>query len=110
MRQAESQLVPDTARTSAYYRNIDASSGLTTRSLIAVPLIVSERVIGVLEVINKQNGMFERADVDLLEDIAGTAAVALENARLYEQTRRRMNDLGTLLDASAAIVFDAGFW
>ena len=103
VRQAESQLVPDTSQDERFYRNIDASSGLTTRSLIAVPLIVSERVIGVLEVINKQNGMFERADVDLLEDIAGTAAVALENARLYEQTRRRMNDLGTLLDASAAV-------
>ncbi len=102
-REATSQLVDDTGRDSRFYRDIDVSSGLTTRSLIAVPLIVSDRVIGVLEVINKQSGAFNRLDVELLENIAGTAAVALENARLYDQTRRRLKDVGTLLDSSAAV-------
>lgn len=102
-REATSQLVADTGKDSRFYRNIDASSGLTTQTLIAVPLIVSDRVIGVLEVINKQHGAFNRLDVELLENIAGTAAVALENARLYDQTRRRLKDVGTLLDSSAAV-------
>ncbi|GAB4571192.1 MAG: hypothetical protein Kow0077_07230 [Anaerolineae bacterium] len=103
VREAKSQLVEDTALDERFYRDVDQSSGLHTRSIVAVPLIVSERVIGVLEVINKLEGRFDHVDVDLLESIAGTAAVAIENARLFEQTRRRLNDLGTLLDASAAV-------
>jgi PAS domain S-box-containing protein len=103
VREARSQLVEDASQDSRFYEGIDHSSGLTTRSLIAVPLIVAEQVVGVLEVINKQSGGFDHVDVELLESIAGTAAVAIENARLFEQTRRRLNDLGTLLDASAAV-------
>ena len=102
-REARSQLVPDTNRDERFYRNIDRSTGLTTRSLIAVPLIVSDRVIGVLEVVNKLEGTFDQVDVELLESIAGTAAIAIQNARLFDQTRRRLNELGTLLDASAAV-------
>ncbi len=103
VREATSQLVVDTAYDDRFYRDIDAYSGLTTRSLIAVPLIVADQVIGVLEVVNKRAGTFDRADMELLESIAGTAAVAIENSRLFEQTRRQLNDLGTLLDASAAV-------
>ncbi len=102
-REATSQLVEDTSRDERFYHKIDDLTGMSTRSLIAVPLIVTDRVIGVLEAINKRVGTFDRMDMDLLESIAGTAAVAIENARLFEQTRRRLNDLGTLLDASAAV-------
>jgi PAS domain S-box-containing protein len=102
-REAKSQLVSDASRDERFYGAIDDSSGVTTRSIIAVPLIVSDRVIGVLETINKLSGEFDRVDLDLMESIAGTAAVAIENARLFDQTRRRLNDLGTLLDASAAV-------
>lgn len=103
VREAKSQLVSDTDVDERFYQAIDQSSGLTTQSLIAVPLIVTDQVIGVLEVINKLDGKFDHVDVDLMESIAGTAAVAIENARLFEQTRQRLNDLGTLLDASAAV-------
>ncbi|MBN2469876.1 MAG: GAF domain-containing protein [Anaerolineae bacterium] len=103
VREAKSQLVEDTSLDERFYVDIDHTSGLTTRSIIAVPLIVTDQVIGVLEVVNKQVGVFDHVDVDLLESVAGTAAVAIENARLFEQTRRRLNDLGTLLDASAAV-------
>jgi PAS domain S-box-containing protein len=102
-REATSQLVADTEQDERFYQHIDHQSGLTTQSLLAVPLIISDRVIGVLEAINRQHGTFSRMDVELLESIAGSAAVAIENARLFEQTRQRLNDLGTLLDASAAV-------
>ncbi len=103
VREARSQLVEDTSLDDRFYVDVDHSSGLTTHSIVAVPLIVTDQVIGVLEVVNKKVGVFDHVDVDLLESIAGTAAVAIENARLFEQTRRRLNDLGTLLDASAAV-------
>ncbi len=102
-REAKSQLVQDTTKDNRFFSDIDQSSGIKTQSLIAVPLIVSDTVIGVLEVINKKGSIFDQVDIDLLESIAGTAAIAIEKARLFEQTRRRLIDLGTLLDASAAV-------
>jgi serine phosphatase RsbU (regulator of sigma subunit) len=66
-----------------FYTAADADSGFTTDSVLAVPLIVNDRTIGVLEVFNKPGG-FGQADADLLTAIGASAAVALENARLYQ--------------------------
>ncbi len=58
-----------------------------TQSLIAVPLIAKNVVIGVLEVLNKTDGTpFIQADSDLLTTFSGQAAVAIENARLFRMT------------------------
>lgn len=102
-REAKAQLVADAGRDPRFYRDIDHSTGLLTRSLVAAPMVVSDRVIGVLEVVNKKAGAFDLDDMELLESLASTAAIAMENARLFGQIRSRLNDLGTLLDASAAV-------
>ena len=58
-----------------------------TRSVLAVPLIAQDSVIGVLEVINKRDGsIYVEQDVELLTTFAGQAAIAFENARLFQQT------------------------
>lgn len=58
-----------------------------TQSVLAVPLIAKESVVGVLEVINKVDGsVFVEEDVELLTTFAGQAAIAYENARLLQQT------------------------
>lgn len=102
-RHAESQLVRDTAQDTRFYIGVDEKTGLSTRSLIAVPLLVGEQVMGVLEAVNKQNdGLFEQGDVSLLESMAGSAAVSVVNARLFDQSQRRVKELGTLLNASEA--------
>ncbi len=102
-REARSQLVADIKRDPRFYRGVDDQTGLKTRSLIAAPLINAEQVIGVVEVINKlNNGFFSEDDVSLLESIAGTAAVSIVNARLFDETQRRVNELSTLLDTSGA--------
>jgi signal transduction histidine kinase len=65
----------------------DVSSDFATQSLLAVPLIAKENVIGVLEVINKTDKtLFVQDDIDLLTTFAGQAAIAIENARLFEMT------------------------
>jgi signal transduction histidine kinase/transcriptional regulator with XRE-family HTH domain len=51
---------------------------------LCVPLILHEQVIGVLEVLNKQNGNFTQHDLELLSAVATFAAIAIENARLHE--------------------------
>jgi PAS domain S-box-containing protein len=102
-RHAESQLVRDTTLDQRFYIGVDEKTGLRTRSLIAVPLLVGEQVIGVLEVVNKlSDGLFDPGDVNLLESMAGSAAVSVVNARLFDQSQRRVKELGTLLNASEA--------
>jgi PAS domain S-box-containing protein len=102
-REAKSQLVGDMTADPRFYRAVDEQTGMNTQSLIAVPLITAERVIGVVEVVNKlNNGVFTEDDVHLLEGMAGTAAVSIVNARLFDETQRRVKELGTLLNASAA--------
>jgi GAF domain-containing protein len=66
-----------------FYGDIDAKSGFETRSILAVPMRTKERVIGVIEVINKREGSFDEADVKLTNALAGQAATAIDNARLY---------------------------
>jgi GAF domain-containing protein len=60
-----------------------------TKSLISTPLVKRGNIIGVLNVNNKLNNQpFVQADLDLLTNIANQAAIAIENARLYEETRK----------------------
>lgn len=72
-----------------------------TTSVLAAPLTAQNRVIGVLEVLNKKNGRgFTNDDTELLSTFAGQAAVAIENARLFrltdEQLSARLTELETL--------------
>ncbi len=83
-------------------RQLAEQAGLANNSVIAVPLVIMDQVIGVLEAINKVDGQFARDDIEYLENLAAAAAVAIENARLFEQTQRRVGELSTLLEASAA--------
>ncbi|MBN8639489.1 MAG: GAF domain-containing protein [Anaerolineae bacterium] len=78
-----------------------AKGAFQTNSVVAVPLITQDRVIGVLELLNKRGaGSFSSDDSDLLTTFARQAAVAIENARLFEltdlQLTQRVGELETL--------------
>ena len=67
-----------------FYRGVDQKSGFKTTSILAVPLKRKERLVGVLEILNKKDGKpFRKEDVALAKIIASQAAVVIENARLY---------------------------
>ena len=69
----------------------DRETGFVTRGMLVVPMHYKDQVIGVLEVINKRNGMpFTVDDQELLSAFAGQAAVAVENVRLYMQTDQEL--------------------
>jgi two-component system, OmpR family, phosphate regulon sensor histidine kinase PhoR len=61
-----------------------------------VPLSVEQRVIGVLEAINKKNGYFNDNDLGLLQAISGPLAVAIENARLHNDVLTEKRRIETL--------------
>jgi signal transduction histidine kinase len=65
---------------------IEKQTHVITRSLLGVPLITKDKVVGVLEVINKQAGEFTDDDEDLMQVLGAQAAVAIENARLFHQS------------------------
>jgi len=67
---------------------IDAQTGFPTRSVVCVPLKIRNKTIGVLEVLNKRSNQgFDSEDLGLVITTANQAAVAIENARLYQSLR-----------------------
>jgi signal transduction histidine kinase len=70
----------------------DQQTGFVTRAILAVPLEVKDRIIGVIEIINKKDGLpFTEDDQTLLTAFAGQAAVAIDNARLYTLTDQELS-------------------
>ncbi|WP_299030350.1 GAF domain-containing protein [uncultured Thermanaerothrix sp.] len=81
------QIVNDVNASPEWFRLPDEMTGFVTRAVLAVPLVVKERTIGVLEVVNRKDGSnFTAEDAELLSAFAAQAAIAIENARLYTLT------------------------
>jgi len=68
-----------------FYRDVDKITGFTTRNLLCVPLILQNKIKGVIEVINKKEGNFEEIDAQILHTIAGQIAMVMENYNLYRE-------------------------
>ena len=82
----ETIIVNDTQKSNMFYQEVDEGTGFQTRSALCVPVISQSRVVGVIEVLNKRNSDFDGNDRDLLQSIASSVSIAIENARLYEET------------------------
>jgi diguanylate cyclase (GGDEF)-like protein len=82
-------IVPDTATDERFFKGLDQRTGFRTKSIIATPLVSRGRLIGVVEIINKLGeNPFDNRDLELLQTLTDHAAIAIENARLYEKARR----------------------
>lgn len=79
-------IVADVGDDPRHYDNISESTKYKTDSLLGVPLITKNKVVGVLEALNKREGKFTLIDQDLLTTLGSQAAVAIENARLFQQS------------------------
>lgn len=90
---SKSVRVDDVRKDPRFYRGIDQTTGLTTLNVIAVPLLIARRVIGVLELINKVEGKFDEEDLTVVETLAQSAAVTIENARLVRDLRAHALEL-----------------
>jgi len=83
-------LVEDAQSDPRFSGRVDQHLGSQTRAMMVVPLLTTERAIGVIEVISNEPDAHSREDLNTLQAIASTLTAALENARLYD-------DLKTLL-------------
>ena len=85
VRQRTMMAVPDVASEKSYkYPELARRSGLT--SLLSVPLLVGQKVIGTLNIYTRERRTFTQDDIDFAKAVAGQAALAFENARLISET------------------------
>ncbi|HEX2765090.1 MAG TPA: GAF domain-containing protein, partial [Candidatus Limnocylindria bacterium] len=73
--------------------------GTLAKSWLGVPIMTGDRAIGVISIQSTgQEGRFSRSDERLLATIAANVGVAVQNARLYDETRRRAEEMAALAD------------
>src|SRR4029450_4492881 len=74
-RTGEAVLVTDVRKDKSFFKGIDDKSSFTTRGMVAAPLVIKKRVIGVVEVLNKiGQDNFTRDDLELIQVFANLAA------------------------------------
>ncbi len=113
LRTKQPQVANDTRIDRSWQGEVTRATGFRSNSIVAVPLLAKDRIIGVLEVLNKKNGqLFNHDEVQLLSTFASQAGVAIENARLFEMTgsalNQRLEELQTLasIDSELARALD----
>jgi signal transduction histidine kinase len=87
--------IPDAYADQRFQPSFDQRSGYRTRSILSVPMLGAPgaQPVGVLQVLNKQDGPFTHADEELLVALASQAAIAIENARLYHSVLEQNQEL-----------------
>jgi len=103
-RRRKSANIPDPKLDARWNSSIDRQTGFETRNILAQPLISQhdDRLLGVLQLLNKRGGDFDEFDEQLAEAFAAHATTALERAGLLEETRRSQ-ELQTAIDLGRGI-------
>ncbi|MHC1791585.1 PP2C family protein-serine/threonine phosphatase [Solidesulfovibrio sp.] len=106
--QGEAVLIADAYEDARFNRAVDVLTGYRTRSMLCVPLIYRDRIVGVVQCINKVGGgAFTRDDLETCSLLGAQAAVAIVNARLHGEAlaKQRMD-----FDMEVAASVQQGFW
>jgi signal transduction histidine kinase len=90
-------LIRDAKNDSRWHRGVDESTAFETKSILGIPLKVRDKVIGVLEVINKRDEAgFNQDDIQIATTLGAHAAIAIENARLLDELQQSYGDLSEI--------------
>lgn len=113
LRENRTQMVRDVSEDPDFYEDVDASSGVVTRSILCAPLVLKDNRFGALEAINKnsESGLFDEQDRNLLTILANTSAMAIHNSRMAEQLvfqERTRRELELAREIQAALLPDHG--
>jgi signal transduction histidine kinase len=92
-REQRTLMVEDTGTDPRHYRQVDQSIAFQTRSLLGVPMRSKQRVIGVLEAVNKRTPPWNKDDARYLEILAAQAAVAIEGAQMLAALQKANDEL-----------------
>ncbi|MCP4539649.1 MAG: GAF domain-containing protein [Chloroflexi bacterium] len=83
-------IVPNVSEDTRWLDSFDKASGLTTHSIMCVPLRTKGKTIGAIEVMNKKDAIFDQENLQLLTSMAAPAATAIENTWLYDQAQEEI--------------------
>jgi len=110
----KAEIINEVRKDPRWSPQMDEKSGFTTSSILAVPLLLKGRLLGVVEAINKQGGAFDDSDRDAFEAFASQAAVAIDNAQLFASLKEekfklttvfsQMHDGAVLTDSSGRVL------
>lgn len=84
----EPLIIDDVEKDPRFSKRADEKSRFVTRNMICVPVRIKEKTIGVLQAINRLEGLFGREDLELFQMLANQVAIAIDNARLMEDLRQ----------------------
>jgi signal transduction histidine kinase len=90
------QIINNPENNPLHFQGVDEKIQFETRSLVGVPMQIRDTVTGVLEGLNKRDGEFTKADVDILSVIASQAAVAINNAHLMNSLQHAYEELSQI--------------
>lgn len=94
--------VDDCSKDPRFYADVDKRTSFVTRSILAQPLRTKRGVIGGIEVLNKRGGAcFTPGDARILAGLASQAALAIENAKLYESMLAEKNRIAAIVNSIA---------
>jgi transcriptional regulator with GAF, ATPase, and Fis domain len=100
LRTGRAMRVDDVGKQPEFYRAVDYETRFETRTMLAAPLVSAAGPIGVVEVVNRHGGPFDEEDLQFLEALSLSIAVAMDNARLYARLRdaeaRLRDEVGVL--------------
>ena len=90
----KSLVVPDVSKSDIFKKDVSETIKYPIENVICVPLRISSKVIGVIELMNKMpRKRFIKEDLDLLESLAGQICLIIQNAQLVEDSKRKIEEL-----------------
>ncbi|PWH12636.1 MAG: hypothetical protein DDG60_12035 [Anaerolineae bacterium] len=87
------RVVLNTGADTVFFNNPDLPE---TRSEMAIPLVVNNRVIGALDIQSKQSNAFSQDDIEVLSTLAEQISIAIETARLFESSQKSLAEMETV--------------
>ncbi len=97
----QAEIIDDAYADPRFNRAVDKATGYKTTTILAAPVVNADRrSVGVVQVLNKKAGSFDRGDLDLVSGMSSHAAAALERVWLNEKLDRAKRDEARLLEVS----------
>lgn len=83
----EPAIANDVQNDPRFFKGADEKSEFVTKSVLCVPVRTKDKTVGVLQVINKKDNLFNEDDLEILSALSNQVAVAIENANLYQELK-----------------------
>ena len=101
--------IKDAYNDERFNKDIDSKTGYTTKTILCMPIRnIKHEIIGVFQVLNKNNGSFSSEDEDILIALGSSAGIALENTRLFNYQQKMLDDqkrlFASFIDTLAASI------